>query len=157
MVVLVADESLAEAKPGEAGELLMTGPQLALGYWRDPDRTAASFLRPPGRGEIYYRTGDRVRRAAAGGPLLYLGRVDNQIKILGHRVELGEIEAVIREESGIDAVVALGWPLNPGGAGGIEVFLQASGPPVADLKERAAKRLPVYMTPGGTIICPNFR
>jgi amino acid adenylation domain-containing protein len=147
MSALIADESLLETKLGEAGELLMTGPQLALGYWRDPVRTAASFLRPPGLSDIYYRTGDRVRKPIGGGPMLYLGRTDNQIKILGHRVELGEIEAVIREESGVDGVVALGWPLNPAGAGGVEVFLQSSIVSHPDLKERSAKRLPAYMTP----------
>jgi acyl-coenzyme A synthetase/AMP-(fatty) acid ligase len=79
--------------------------------------------------------------------LLYVGRVDNQIKILGHRVELGEVEAVVREESGVDAVVALGWPRTAGGAGGVEAFLQGERPSQSDLKERVAKRLPVYMTP----------
>jgi len=147
MEVLIADESLAETKPGEPGELLMAGPQLSLGYWGDPARTAASFVRPPGRSGVYYRTGDRVRRSSAGAPLVYLGRLDNQIKILGHRVELGEVEAVVREESGIDGVVALGWPLNPGGAGGIEVFLQSPESACPDLKERTAKRLPAYMVP----------
>src|SRR5690606_24033821 len=106
-----------------------------------------AFLTPPGQHDIFYRTGDRVRRASPKGPLLYLGRVDNQIKILGHRVELGEIEAVVREESGVDGVVAMGWPLNPGGAGGVEVFLQCEAELCPDLKDRAAKRLPVYMTP----------
>lgn len=147
MVPLIVNESLCEVRPGEDGELLMTGPQLSLGYWNDPAKTAAAFVKPPGRCEIYYRTGDRVRRPVANGPLLYLGRADNQIKILGHRVELGEVEAVVREESGIDGVVALGWPKNPGGAGGVEVFLQAEGPTDPDLKNRVTKRLPVYMAP----------
>ena len=147
MVPMVVDESLTEVKPGEAGELFMTGPQLSLGYLHDPDKTAAAFMRLPGRSEVFYRTGDRVRRPIGNGPMLYLGRVDNQIKILGHRVELGEVEAVVREESGLDGVVALGWPKNSGGADGVEVFLQTEVPICADLKERVAKRLPVYMTP----------
>jgi len=147
MVSLIVDESLTEVKSGEAGELLMTGPQLSLGYWHDPAKTASAFVRPPGRSVVYYRTGDRVRRPIGNGPMLYLGRVDNQIKILGHRVELGEIEAVVREESGVDGVVALGWPKTPGGAGGVEVFLQTEGPTRRDLKERVAKHLPVYMAP----------
>jgi acyl-CoA synthetase (AMP-forming)/AMP-acid ligase II len=110
MVPLVADEFLREVAPGADGELLMTGPQLALGYLDDPVKTAVAFVKPPGREEIYYRTGDRVRRPLEGQPMTYLGRVDNQIKILGRRVELGEIEAVVREESGVGGVVALGWP-----------------------------------------------
>jgi amino acid adenylation domain-containing protein len=147
MVAMVADENLREVPAGESGELLMTGPQLALGYWKDEEKTAAAFLRPPGRDAIYYKTGDRVRQAGPDRPLLYLGRADNQVKILGHRVELGEIEAVVRDESRIDGVVALGWPLNPGGAGGVEVFLQAEGPGENALNERVSKRLPLYMIP----------
>ena len=147
MQALVVNESLTEVKPGEDGELLMTGPQLSLGYWRDPTKTAAAFVKPPGRNKVYYRTGDRVRRPCGINPLMYLGRVDNQIKILGHRVELGEVEAVVREESGVDGAVALGWPKTTGGAGGVEVFPQTEGPTRPDLKERVAKRLPVYMVP----------
>ncbi len=156
MVPLVVNESLAEVNPGEDGELLMTGPQLSLGYWNDPAKTAAAFVRPPGQGEVYYRTGDRVRRPVGDGPMLYIGRVDNQIKILGHRVELGEVEAVVREESGVDGVVALGWPKTPGGAGGVEVFLQIEGPMRPDLNERIAARLPVYMVPRRYHFLPQF-
>ena len=71
------------------------------------ERTARAFLAPPGKTQNYYRTGDRVRRPLPGKPIVYLGRVDNQIKILGHRVELGEIEAVVPKISGVDGVVAL--------------------------------------------------
>jgi amino acid adenylation domain-containing protein len=147
MLPLVVDEFLNEMKPGETGELLMTGPQLSLGYWQDPARTGMAFVKPPGRREVYYRTGDSVRKPCGSGPMLYLGRVDHQIKILGHRVELGEVEAVVREESGIDGVVALGWPETSGGAGGVEVFLQEKAPVRPDLNERVAKRLPIYMLP----------
>ncbi len=147
MVPVVVDEALMEVLPGEDGELLMTGPQLSLGYWNDPTKTAASFVKLGDRSEIFYRTGDRVRRPVGEGPLLYRGRVDNQIKVLGHRVELGEVEAVVREESGVDAVVALGWPQAPAGAGGVEIFLQADDPVDPALRYRVAKRLPVYMAP----------
>ena len=156
MLALVVDESLNEVKPGEDGELLMTGPQLSLGYWLEPAKTLAAFVKPPGRGETYYRTGDRVRKPFGNGPMLYLGRIDNQIKILGHRVELGEVEALVREESGIDGVVALGWPEMPGGAGGVEVFLQAEAPAQPDLKERVAERLPIYMAPRRYHYLPQF-
>jgi amino acid adenylation domain-containing protein len=156
MLPLVVDESLNEVKPGEDGELLMTGPQLTLGYWLDPAKTARAFVKPPGRSEIYYRTGDRVRKPAGNGPMLHLGRIDNQIKILGHRVELGEVEAVVREESGVDGVVALGWPKTIGGAGGVEVFLQAEDSAQPDLKERIAARLPVYMAPRRYHYLPHF-
>ena len=147
MDAMLVDEALREVPVGTPGELLMTGPQVSLGYLDDPERTAKSFVVPPGKDWIYYRTGDRVRRSAPGQPLVYLGRVDNQVKILGHRVELGEIEAVVREESGVDGVVAVGWPQTPAGAGGVEAFLQAEGPQPPDLKEKVDRRLPVYMAP----------
>lgn len=153
---LVVDESLNEVKAGEDGELLMTGPQLSLGYWLDPAKTEAAFVKPPGQSEIYYRTGDCARKPVGNGPLLYLGRVDNQIKILGHRVELGEVEAIVREESGVDGIVALGWPTNAGGAGGVEVFLQADGSVRPNLKERVAMRLPLYMAPRRYHYLPRF-
>jgi acyl-CoA synthetase (AMP-forming)/AMP-acid ligase II len=79
--------------------------------------------------------------------MTYIGRIDNQIKILGYRVELAEIEAVVREESGIEGAVAVGWPITPSGASGVEVFLQDSGASRLDLKERIAGRLPSYMVP----------
>src|SRR5206468_6805423 len=65
-------------------------------------------------------TGDRVVRGSGPDkPLLYLGRVDSQVKVLGHRVELAEIEAAVREASGLDRVLALGWPTTESGADGI--------------------------------------
>ncbi len=148
MRVLVADDEQREVAPGDDGELLLAGPQVTLGYWRDPERTAQAFVVPPGTDEVHYRTGDRVRRPAAPGePLVYLGRTDHQLKVLGHRVELGEIEAVLREESGCDAVVAIGWPLTESGAGGIAAFVGDPAVVVPALLERAARRLPPYMVP----------
>ncbi|MCC6233260.1 MAG: amino acid adenylation domain-containing protein [Verrucomicrobiales bacterium] len=156
MSVLVAAEDLTEVQPGEEGELLMTGPQLSLGYWKDPERSNAAFVRPRGRTEVFYRTGDRVRRPAAGQPLIYLGRMDNQIKVLGHRVELGEVEAALRDASGVDAVIALGWPLNPSGAGGIEAFLQTESVDESAVLAQVAARLPTYMTPRRLHCLPSF-
>ena len=147
MAVRVADEELREVAPGEDGELLMTGPQLTLGYWRDPERTAAAFVTPPGEDRVFYRTGDRVRGAVDGRPMVYLGRIDHQIKILGVRVELGEVEAVVREESGVDAVIAVGWPRTVSGAGGIVAFVGDPGVDAETLRSRVAARLPEWMVP----------
>jgi len=149
MNALVVDENLREVEPGEAGELLMNGPQMSRGYWRDPERTHSAFIVPPGRKEIFYRTGDRVRRPVGDGPLTHLGRTDFQVKILGHRVELGEVEAVVRQASGTDGVVALGWPASASGYGGIEVFIEGGLAQVDRLRELIASRLPDYMVPRG--------
>src|SRR5204863_7183712 len=102
----------------------MNGPQMSLGYWKDADKTGAAFVIPPGKSDVFYRTGDLVRRPVGDAPLTHLGRVDSQVKVSGHRVELGEIEAVIREATGCDGVIAVGWPATPSGYGGVEVFME---------------------------------
>ncbi len=156
MKVLVADEELREVKPGETGELLMTGPQMSPGYWEDSEKTAAAFLVPPGRREVYYRTGDRVRRPVREGPLVYLGRVDFQVKVLGHRVELGEIESVVRDSCGRDGVIAVGWPTTPSGAGAVEVFIEGPPQDVEGIRRTVALLLPDYMVPRRVHFLPQI-
>ena len=148
MEAIVVDADLREVPPGADGELLMRGPQMTPGYFRDPEKTAAAFVVPPGRDAVFYRTGDRVRRPLGDGPMTHLGRLDFQIKVLGHRVELGEIEAVAREASGLDGAVALGWPMTEAGvAAGIVLFLEGAVDDPEALAARMAGRLPEYMTP----------
>jgi amino acid adenylation domain-containing protein len=156
MEALIVNEELREVEPGAAGELLMTGPQLCLGYWRDAEKTRRAFVTPPDRAGTYYRTGDRVQRRGPGSPLLYLGRLDSQIKVLGHRVELGEVESAVREASGLDGVVALGWPMTPSGADAIEVFLQMDNFDTKELAEKLKARLPVYMVPRNIRVLRQF-
>jgi acyl-CoA synthetase (AMP-forming)/AMP-acid ligase II len=147
MTAIVVNEALEEMMPGQIGELLMSGPQVALGYWKNPGKTAQAFLRPPGRDAIFYRTGDLVRRPKGTHPLIYLGRIDHQIKIRGLRVELGEIEAVLREVAGVDRAVALGWPIATNGAEGIVAFLETSNADVEVILNAVKDRLPSYMIP----------
>jgi amino acid adenylation domain-containing protein len=147
MQAIVADASLREVADGESGELLMSGPQVALGYWKDPEKTASAFVTPPGRDAVFYRTGDRVRRARPGAPLVYLGRIDNQIKIQGYRVELEEVESALRDASGAGVAVAVGWPPSPSGADGIVAFLGADSADCDAIRERLKERLPPYMVP----------
>jgi acyl-coenzyme A synthetase/AMP-(fatty) acid ligase len=87
-----------------------------------------------------------VRRSGPDKPLTYLGRLDNQVKVLGDRVELGEVEAVVRSLSGIDAVVALGWP-NASSADGIELFLEVDQFDTESLMKQLKTKLPFYMVP----------
>ena len=145
----VVDDGLRPVGCGVPGELLLGGDQLAPGYWRDEARTAAAFvtapaLRPDGP---WYRTGDLVE-AAGDGELRYRGRMDDQIKIRGHRVELGEVEAALRRACGAAVVVALGWPRTPAGADGIIAFLVgADGEADATVLARCRELLPDYMVP----------
>jgi amino acid adenylation domain-containing protein len=147
MSILVIDDNLREVDPGQEGELLMNGPQMSLGYWGDRERTNSAFVVPNGRKEVFYRTGDRVRRPMGDAPLTYLGRLDFQIKIFGHRVELAEVEAVIREASGMDGVLAVGWPPTASGYGGIEAFIEGTGVDIQRMRGAAASQLPDYMVP----------
>ena len=146
MEALIVDEDLREVPAGGQGELIMTGPQLSKGYWCDEEKTKRAFVPVTGRKGFYYRTGDRVRRSAPDKPLIYLGRLDNQVKVLGHRVELGEVEAVVRSLSGVDAVVALAWP-NSSNADGIELFLETEKFDTESLMKQLKTKLPSYMVP----------
>jgi amino acid adenylation domain-containing protein len=154
MSTLVAGDDLSEVPPGEAGELLLSGPQVVDGYWNDEEATSRAFVSVNGR--PYYRTGDRVRRGTDAGPLRYLGRLDNQIKVLGHRIELGEIEAAIRDETGVDAVVAVGWPRSESGPTGIAAFVGDPSVDPARLKTGLEKRLPGYMVPRVLRLVPEL-
>ena len=157
MEALIVDAEFREVQDGQAGELVMTGPQMCLGYWQDDEKTKHAFVAVPGKeGKIYYRTGDRVRRREQNGVLNYLGRLDSQIKILGHRVELGEVESAVRETSGLAGVVALGWPLTERGADAIEVFLESGAFDTAELLEQLRSRLPPYMVPRNIRLLSRF-
>ncbi len=155
---LVVDEGLHEVRRGEVGELLVAGPQVALGYWNDPRKTLNAFVVPPGRRELYYRTGDLVRRPrSADEPLMYLGRGDGQVKIQGVRVELAEIETHLREVTGLDAV-AIGWPVTESGVEGVVVYLV--GKPEAlnwpATRRALQQRLPPFAVPKQAILVEEF-
>jgi len=145
--IMIVDESLQEVPPGQIGELLVSGPQLSMGYWMDSKRTRLSFVIPPGRSAYFYRTGDRVRSPLEGGPLSYVGRKDHQIQIHGSRIELGEVEAVLREEASSNIVAAVGWPTTSTGTEGIVAFIEETEVSIPNIKERLKARLPSFMMP----------
>ncbi|HIU05741.1 MAG TPA: amino acid adenylation domain-containing protein [Candidatus Coprousia avicola] len=103
--VLVLDEAgHPVARPGAVGELYIGGSGIALGYVGNPARTARAFVQNPLRAnlpEILYRTGDLVR-VGADGELFFCGRTDNQVKLMGHRVELEEIDAAFERQPGVE-------------------------------------------------------
>jgi amino acid adenylation domain-containing protein len=106
--VYVLDAQFAPVPIGAVGELHVSGAGLGRGYWGRPGLSAERFVPNPfGSGERLYRTGD-LARWRADGELEYLGRADAQIKLRGHRIELGEVEAALRRQPGIrDAVVVV--------------------------------------------------
>jgi amino acid adenylation domain-containing protein len=114
--VYVLDEELEPVAAGVAGELYTGGSGLARGYMNDAALTAERFVPDPwgAPGARLYRTGDLVRWRA-DGQIEFLRRVDQQVKVRGHRIEVGEIESVLREHPGVrDAVVCA--QAEPGGA-----------------------------------------
>jgi acyl-coenzyme A synthetase/AMP-(fatty) acid ligase len=100
--VLFVDENGEEVPKGQPGEMLVSSPWISLGYYRDPKRTAEAWVVDPlGRGwhERFFRTGD-MGYQRPDGQLVVLGRRDAQIKHMGYRMELGEVEAALRKLPG---------------------------------------------------------
>jgi amino acid adenylation domain-containing protein len=156
MQARVVDDRLVDVEPGGIGELLMAGPQRVHGYWRDATATERAFVRRPGESEVFYRTGDRVRRPVGDGPLHYVGRVDHQIKVLGHRVELEEIETVLREQAGVQQAVAVGWPQTSTGMGGVVAFVIGDDIDTGAIGVRLRQTLQAYAVPRAIHVLPAF-
>ena len=134
----VLDDGL---RPSGSGELYLGGTGLARGYLNLPELTRERFITDPRTGERKYRTGDRVRRLGDGN-LEFLGRVDDQVKVRGFRVEPGEVEAALTGHEAVTeaAVVAR--------ANRLEAFVTVrDGAEPADLPAYLAERLPEYMVP----------
>ncbi|WBB80486.1 amino acid adenylation domain-containing protein [Micromonospora sp. WMMD882] len=142
----VLDDRLTPVAPGDTGELYVGGQGLADGYVEDPGRTCAAFVADPfaGRpGARLYRTGDLVRLLPDGG-VVFLGRRDDQVKISGFRVELGEVERVLGDcpEVGGHAVLAVTDD------GVTELVAVSTGPAdPARVREFLRANLPGYMVP----------
>ncbi|MFG2196038.1 amino acid adenylation domain-containing protein [Streptomyces sp. NPDC048639] len=134
---LVVDETLAVVPEGRTGELCVAGPQTSPGYWRDPALTAERFFEH--EGSTYYRTGDLVR--SQDGTYVYVGRNDQQVKVGGHRVELGEIEATLRRAGCAEAACLL-WPDQDSIAAVVTGHVEAKA-----LTTAVADLLPAYMVP----------
>lgn len=157
LVARVVTPDLAEVAPGGEGELMVSGPQVAPGYWRDAEKTAAAFVTDPATGARAYLTGDLVQRPTTpGDPIRYLGRLDHQIKLHGHRIELGEIEAALRDATGVAHVVAVGLPDASGAITGIAGLIEAPEVDVPRVISRLSDRLPAYMMPKRIVAVPQF-
>jgi amino acid adenylation domain-containing protein len=137
--------------PGFPGELYIGGAGVASGYVNRPELTAERFVMvetAAGRRRVY-RTGDKVRRRP-GGVLEYLGRLDHQVKVRGHRVELGEVEAAVLGVAGVGrAVVVL--QKRDGAEARMAAFYSPEpglAPSPAEVREALRERLPEYMVPG---------
>ncbi|MGX1760983.1 non-ribosomal peptide synthetase [Streptomyces lydicus] len=147
----VVDESGREAPVGVPGELLIGGTNVTRGYHRDNALTAAAFIPDPfggPPGSRLYRTGDVVRRLP-NGAIAFLGRRDDQIKIRGFRVSLGEIDAALNRHPGVRQAVTIVREDVPGDRR-ITAYVEptASGAVRAPtLEEHVRTQLPAHMVP----------
>ena len=104
--IRVLDANLADLPDGVIGEIYVSGVQLARGYLHRPGQTAARFVAAPD-GERMYRTGDLGARLP-DGRVVFAGRADSQLKINGHRVEPGEVEAALTRQPGVREAAVVG-------------------------------------------------
>ena len=151
----ILDAAMRPVPPGVAGDLYLTGIQLAQGYLGRPDLTASRFIADPfAPGERMYRTGD-VARWLANGAVEYLGRSDDQLKIRGQRIELGEIDRVMSALPDVGQAVSHACVFNQAAATGgdarqlVGYLVSDSGLPLdtAALKAQLAEQLPPHMVP----------
>ena len=149
----ILDEALAPLPIGAVGELYIGGAGLARGYLNRPELTAERFVDSPfDAGQRLYRTGDRCRFLADGN-IQYLGRLDHQVKLRGLRIELGEIDAALLDQPGIEAAVTvlredLATP---------QLVAYLCGPEALDveaLKQRLGQQLPAHMVPAFMVQLP---
>ena len=153
-MALVLDRDGQPVPDGLPGELHIAGPTLASGYLQQPALTAAAFICRPdaaGRPLRMYRTGDRVRRRV-DGQLDYLGRLDGQLKINGHRLEPEDVEASLRRCEGVRDVAAVAVRDEAG-----QLVLRAcvvGSADAASLREHASQTLPVSLQPVQYLLLP---
>ncbi|MCP5110892.1 MAG: amino acid adenylation domain-containing protein, partial [bacterium] len=151
----VLDE-IGEPRPqGVPGQLYIGGVGVARGYWQDPERTAAAFGEHPVTGERLYRTGD-LGRWLETDEIEFLGREDSQVKIQGHRIELGEVEAVLEHHPAVRqaAAAALGDQRGAKRLVAYAVPVAGAAPEPAALTEFLADQLPTYMAPAHLMLLP---
>ena len=155
----VLDEHLQPVPAGVPGELYVGGVGVAQGYWQRPALTAECFVPDPFShvdGALLYRTGDRARYLA-DGRLVYLGRIDEQVKIRGHRIEPAEVEAVLLAFDGVDSCAVA--PHLAGTQENQDVRLVGyvvGNLSSSELRARAAEQLPEYMVPSVFIAVPKI-
>ncbi|CCH30551.1 non-ribosomal peptide synthetase [Actinosynnema sp. NPDC047251] len=142
----VLGDDLGPVPTGVPGELYVGGAGVGRGYLADPKRTSATFVADPFNGGRMYRTGDRVVRRE-DGQLEFLERRDHQVKVRGHRIELGEVEAALRGLPEVaDAAVQV---VGDGGAKRLVGYVVLKGR--VDLRARLAELLPDYLVPSAFV------
>lgn len=149
MKAFLADENGTEVPTGHVGEILLAGSGLSKGYWNDGERTKAvfgDFMTASGTLERVYRTGD-LGRVRADGCMEFAGRKDRQVKIMGYRIELEEIECHLMMNDGVEEAVVLAVPSGSGDHDELVGFYTGSERSPDLLRDSLEKSLPPYMVP----------
>lgn len=158
--VYILDEDLRPVPAGVAGELFAAGDGVARGYLNDAERTAEKFLPDPFSSEPdarMYRTGD-LARWRHDGVVEFLGRLDNQVKILGYRIEPGEIEIALRAHRGVSQACVIPHT-ESGGSKKLVAYFTAKGTAGVsgqELKRFLTGQLPSYMVPAVFLQVDSF-
>ncbi len=160
----LCDDDGAPVPEGEIGEAVVRGPHLALGYWREPELSAEAFRPAPDGGRVF-ATGDMCRERP-DGLIEFVGRKDELVKLRGHRIEPGEVEAALRSCSGV-ADAALVVRRTPDGRARALVAYVERRPSEQGLLPRhvfsmTSRKLPAYMVPSVFYVealprLPNFK
>ncbi|HEX3586840.1 MAG TPA: amino acid adenylation domain-containing protein, partial [Candidatus Angelobacter sp.] len=159
--VYVLDPWLQPVPTGATGELYIGGICLGRGYWNQSAITAAKFVPNPFSelvGERLYRTGD-LGKWCADGTLQFAGRVDNQLKIRGHRIEVGEIEAALNEHPAVEQAIVVPVDDHAGGKqllGCVVPLRGGDGFEEREVIDCLAQQLPDYMVPVSLIAFSEF-
>ena len=148
-VAIVGEDGLP-VNPGELGELCIAGPCLAKGYLNDPEKTKSRFTSPPpgsGLEDRVYWTGDLVRQTPEGD-YIFVSRKDYQVKWMGYRIELAEIETNLSSHPQVKDVAVLLEPSGSEGLTELVAFFESEGDiDSSDLSKYLEKRIPSYMVP----------
>ncbi|MFE9657499.1 amino acid adenylation domain-containing protein [Micromonospora sp. NPDC006431] len=151
----VLDARLRPVPPGVPGELYVAGGGLARGYLARPGQTAGKFVADPfgAPGTRMYRTGDIVRWTDTG-ELMFLRRVDDQVKLRGFRIELGEIEAVLAGHDDVARCAVIVREDRPGDQRLVGYVVPAPGrsPQPAELRATVAAAMPEYLVPAAVVV-----
>ena len=149
---MVCDEEGRRLAAGTTGELWLGGSQVACGYWRDGDLSARRFVRrPDADNAIWFRTGD-LAEEGADGCLHHRGRCDDQIKIRGFRVELPEIDGVLRDVSRAGDALAVAWPSKEAAEEVLAVVPKTTSVSADEILAGCRAVLPRFMTPRRVIV-----
>ncbi len=134
-----------ECRTGETGEIWLSGPQMTRGYWNAPSLTAEKFVLDAG--ERWYRSGDLGRLDPRHG-VIFGGRLDRQVKVLGYRIELQDVEAALATASQSEQVAVIALPKHRGGTAEVIVgFVAGNRVSIGDISATLRSVLPYYMLP----------